>query len=98
MRRINKKKIAVFVPVRLKSKRLELKALKLIGKQESIKWCLYNSLRIKPNIDVFLLTSYLKQDDKLVELKLNKKIKIFHTEKVLFAAKESLKNNKIFKV
>ena len=77
MRRINKKKIAVFVPVRLKSKRLELKALELIGKQESIKWCLYNSLRIKPNIDVFLLTSYLKQDDKLVELKLNKKIKIF---------------------
>ncbi len=92
-----KKKIAVFVPARLKSKRLKLKALKFIGKQESIKWCLNNLLEIKPNIGVYLLTSYLKQDDQLAKLKLNKKIKVFrgHPTNILKRFVDAAEKNNI---
>ena len=69
--------IAAFVPVRLKSKRLKLKALKKISNTESIKWCLDYSAKINGIKKVFLLTSKLKQDDNLLSLKYSKKIKIF---------------------
>ena len=74
--------IAVFVPVRLKSKRLKLKALKKISNTESIKWCLDYSAKINGIKKVFLLTSKLKQDDNLLSLKYSKKIKIFTKLKV----------------
>jgi N,N'-diacetyllegionaminate synthase len=88
------KKIAVFVTARLKSKRLKNKALAYIGKKSSIEWCLENSSKIK-NIDkVYLLTSYLKKDDKLAKFKFKKKFKIFRgnpeniVERFLQAAKK----------
>ena len=69
--------IAVFVPVRLKSKRLKLKALKKISNTESIKWCLNCSSQIKKIKRVFLLTSFLKKDDGLTKIKYKKGIKVF---------------------
>ena len=74
---MNLERTAVFVPARLKSKRLKNKALKMIGPKSSIQWCLYNSNKMNKVNKVMLLTSRLKQDDKLLKLKFNKKIKIF---------------------
>ena len=76
MKTKNKKDIAVFVPTRLKSKRLKNKANLLIGKK-SAQWCLDYSAKINGIKEVFLLTSKLKQDDNLLSLKYSKKIKIF---------------------
>ena len=36
---MNLERTAVFVPARLKSKRLKNKALKMIGPKSSIQWC-----------------------------------------------------------
>ena len=68
---------AVFVPARLKSKRLKRKAFELIGNKSSIEWCLENSKKIRNVDEVILLTSNLKQDDKLAKYKFGKKYKVF---------------------
>jgi N,N'-diacetyllegionaminate synthase len=87
-------KIAVFVTARLKSKRLKNKALAYIGGKSSIEWCLENSSKIKNISKVYLLTSYLKKDNKLAKFKFKKKFKIFRgnpeniIERFLKAAKK----------
>ena len=72
-----KKNISVFIPVRLKSKRLKNKALKEIEKKASIKWCVDNSLKIKNIKNVIVMTSKLKQDNPLKKINFGDRIKFF---------------------
>ncbi len=72
-----KKNISVFIPVRLKSKRLKNKALKEIEKKASIKWCVDNSLKIKNIQNVIVMTSKLKQDNPLKKINFGDRIKFF---------------------
>ena len=68
---------AVFMPVRLKSRRLKNKALKKIGNESSISWCIKNCLKFNGAEHIILLTSTLKEDLPLTKLKFTKKVKIF---------------------
>ena len=68
---------AVFVPVRLKSRRLKNKALKKIGDESSISWCIKNCLKFDSAEHIILLTSNLKKDLPLTKLKFTNKVKIF---------------------
>ena len=72
-----KSKISVFIPVRLKSKRLKYKALKKIGKKFSINRCIDNALKIKNINDVVVMTSKLKQDDPLKNIHFKKGVKFY---------------------
>lgn len=72
-----KQNISVFIPVRLKSKRLKNKALKEIEKKISIKWCAENSLKIKNIQDVIVMTSKLKKDNPLKKINFGNSIKFF---------------------
>ena len=72
-----KKNIAVFVPVRLKSKRLKNKAIKKIGNKTSIEWCVKSCSVFNKINNVIVLTSYLKSDEEIAKMKFNKKVKIF---------------------
>ena len=68
---------SVFIPVRLKSKRLKNKALKKIEKKNSIIWCAESALRIKNIKNVVVMTSKLKQDNPLKLINFKKNIKFF---------------------
>ena len=72
-----KQNISVFIPVRLKSKRLKNKALREIEKKASIKWCVENSLKIKNIESVIVMTSRLKQDNPLKKINFGDGIKFF---------------------
>ncbi len=68
---------SVFIPVRLKSKRLKNKALKKIEKKNSIVWCAESALKIKNIKNVVVMTSKLKQDNPLKLINFKKNIKFF---------------------
>lgn len=69
--------IAVIVAGRLKSSRLEKKALRTIGKKPSIQVCLESCLKIKSTDLVILATSIDPQDDELVNHTIDGKVKVF---------------------
>lgn len=74
-----KAKIGILVACRLKSKRLENKALLKIGNKKSIEHCLNFCLKSKLANITILATSSLKEDDALQKIKM-KNIKIFRGE------------------
>lgn len=62
---INKATIATIIAVRLKSSRLEKKALKKIGKLSSIEYCVKNALKFENVNHTIIATSNLDQDQEL---------------------------------
>ena len=79
-----KSRVGVLVTCRLKSTRLPQKALKRIGKFYSVELCLNNCNKIKNINKVVLATSYLEEDQVLVN-KFKKKFNVFqgHPEDVI---------------
>ena len=70
-------RIGIIIAGRLKSTRLENKALLKIAGKPSIFHCLDSCLKVKEAHEVVLATSYLKQDKPLKKFNLRNKVKVF---------------------
>lgn len=74
---LNKATIATIIAVRLKSSRLEKKALKKIGRLSSIEYCVKNALKFENVNHTIVATSNLDQDQELEKYTYGEQV-IFH--------------------